>query len=445
MDMVIHDIDSNLDPLQGLIIDTANNTVASVASSTSTSKGRNLIGRAILTIFPPNDNDNWLIPETYFTDTSIVKGWVAQFEHAPTTGKLHIQAYVEFVNHKRPRFNNLSKLLQEISGTSANIRPTKRATSIARQCCINYCLKESDEDGCRVAGTKPFIWSQSQFPIAFCQKTWDERIAKTKANKKSSKEDKDEAQRLWIESKSRSTPWWSIVHESEESKALFFSCPNGKKYHESRNADIPRRIIKNIIILYGAGGTGKSTFAREWDSRADESKNERYYKRNPDDGNYWGGGITSYQHQRIIHFEEFDGKACTLSKYKEYTELNSEGPPVNIKNSGGFLNHETVIITSNHHPASWYRGVFDKDEKQWNPFHRRVTQVLFFPELKPDGSDNCPKSKEEYHFIDQTSTWKTDCKKWSSAKEHCNVHWPMNEPDQYDESTNTVYQPRFNK
>lgn len=443
MDQLLFDIDCGNDPLAGFEIDVSAAGTSVTANSVVTNN-RAKINRAVLTIFPPDQSDHWLIPETYFTDIAAVSGWCAQFEHAPTTGLLHVQAYVEFKRAKRMRFDSLRKLIEKACGKHPNIQPTKRATAIARQCSINYCLKDSDEDGTRVTGTDPFIWPKSEFPIAFCQTTWDERPKRIKDNKKNARDDKLEEQRLHIESRPKHWTYEAIVHESDESKALLFSCASGKKYHESRNADQPRRLIQNVVILYGAGGTGKSTMAREWDTHDGESKYERYYKRNPDDGVFWGGGKTAYKGQRVLHFEEFDGNFCAFSRFKDWTELGTEGPNVNVKQGGIDLNHETVVITSNHHPASWYRGLFEKDPKQFFPFQRRITKVLFFPEHRPDGTDNLPTSADEYHFIDQTSEWKSDCKKWEAAKDHAARYWPMVEPDQYDPSTSTVSAPRFN-
>mgnify|MGYP000308092694 CR=1 FL=1 len=203
-------------------------------------------------------------------------------------------------------------------------------------------------------------------------------------------------------------------------------CSFGKKYHEGRQAEIPRRKIQNVVIMYGAGGTGKTTMAQNWDSNDNEDYQERYYRRNPDDKSFWGGGRTAYKGQRIVHLEEFCGQE-QLSRIKEYCDVGKCGPSVNIKGSGADLNHETVLFTSNHHPAAWYRGVWNREAKQFHPFWRRVTSVLFFPAHRADGTLNIPDSENPAYYIDQTSDWLEFEGDYDKCVEHAMSHWPLPE------------------
>lgn len=156
--------------------------------------------------------------------------------------------------------------------------------------------------------------------MKFNQALWDDRKAKP-----TKKEDVIENQRKHIESKPKHWTWDQILHEDDFSKTLLCTCSWGKKYHEGRHAEIARRTINNVIIMYGAGGTGKTTLAHSWDVRDDEDKQERYYRRNPDDGHFWGGGRSAYKGQRIIHLEEFCGQE-QLSRLKELCDIGKEGP-----------------------------------------------------------------------------------------------------------------------
>jgi hypothetical protein len=100
---------------------------------------------------------------------------------------------------------------------------------------------------------------------------------------------------------------------------------------------------------------------------------------------------------------------------------------VNIKNGGTELNHETVIITSNHHPAAWYRKLFADDPKQWNPVARRLSQVFFFPTKREDGQDNIPDENHGPYYIDQTDTFldKEFQRNYDLALAHAEQFWPI--------------------
>lgn len=392
--------------------------------------GRNKVGRCLLTMFPPDTDAQWLMPENYFFPKTqqIVSIWVAQFEHAPTTGKLHVQAYVEFVNSHRPRFNELKSIIKRVTGSAGNIQTAKRGSSKQRACAVNYCLKPSG----RSPNTEPCIWKHNTTSVAFDEALFNNRVPKA------TKQDEKEAQLNYIESKPMHWSWDQILHETSASKLLLATCSWGPKYHAGRHASQPRRLITNVIVFYGAGGTGKTTLAHKWDTKDDEDFEQRYYKRNPDDGKFWGGGRTAYRGQRIIHLEEFCGQE-TAANFKEICDLGKSGPSVNIKNSGTDLNHDTVIITSNHHPSTWYRNHCTLDPKQWLPLVRRFTQVWFFPECRPDGSPNIPDADNPPYSIDQTEEFSSRMT-YDDACCHASIHWPSSqqpelnlpEPTNYD-------------
>lgn len=377
------------------------------------------IGRAMITVHPIDDDPKWLLPETYFTDIAdTFETWCGQFERAPTTNTLHLHLYVEFTRNRRPKFASLKAIFAPYSLVSVDLRVPKISSKNQRQCAVNYVLDALK----RAPSTESYVWAGCTKPAVFCQATADKRRPKA--------ESKDETQRKWIESKPRSWSWDQIVHESEESKILLCSCSFGPKYHSGRAAEVPVRLIQNVIIFYGAGGTGKTTLAHKWDINADEDVTERYYRRNPDDGTFWGGGQSAYRGQRILHLEEFCGNE-PLNRIKEVCDVGKAGPYVNIKNGGRALNHDTVLFTSNSHPAAWYRNKMSNDNKQWRPFARRITQVWFFPEKRPDGSDNVPDDQNPPYYIDQTTDFQDQdfVKSYEVACNHAETHWPMSDPD----------------
>jgi len=369
------------------------------------------IGMGILTIFPGSNHVSFLEPSTYLDNPEDqLEQWCGKFEICPKTDKLHAHIFFKFKPQFRKTFNQIRNLVTKVTGKGFDLQRTKGRSINAIQCAINYVLKDESKD----PNSLPYIWNGS---CAWDQATWDKRSAK--------KISEHEQQRQWIESKPKSWTWAQILHESDESKALLCKCSWGKGYHDTRMATTERRTITNVIIMFGAGGTGKTTFARNWDSKDGEDIYERYYKRNSDDGHFWGGGPSAYRGQRVVHFEEFSGSE-PISRMKEYIDVTNNGPFVNIKGSGVHLNHETVIITSNDHPASWYHKYWKSDPKQWYPFQRRVTQVWFFPETRPDGTPNRPASDGlPGSYVDMTDDWKAIDDQFDMALKHAEDHWPI--------------------
>lgn len=379
--------------------------------------GRSRIARCIMTMWLPDRDPKWLDPTTYF-ETSHIQLWCGQFEECPDTERLHCHIYVEFTNRNRKRFDQLRSLIEEKTGKCGDVKVPRKSNQNQRACAVNYCLKPDS----RFPDTEPFIWSGNKFAVGFNENLYINR------GKSSNKKTERDEQVVHIMSKPESWTWDQIVHENDASRHLLAACSWGPKFHAGRMARHARRTIKNVIVFYGAGGTGKTTLALSYDKKPDEEDNSRYYRRNPDDGKFWGGGRTAYRGQRIIHFEEFCGQE-TAGTFKEVCDLGKPGPSVNVKNGGTELNHETVIITSNHHPCGWYRHLCSNDPKQWNPIARRFTQVLFFPELRPDGTRNIPDDEHPPYYQDQTEvfldpTFQAD---YDTATNHASTWWPMTE------------------
>ncbi|AXH73196.1 MAG: putative replication-associated protein [Bacilladnaviridae sp.] len=380
---------------------------------------RQQISRAILTYFPDTVETIWLEPDTFFTDPkSLILNWVGQYEVCPSTAKLHVHIYVEFIHHARPRFEYLLQTWRH-HGLAVNIRRSQRSSAVQRQGAVNYCT----DDEKRKLETRVYLWPHCSSPSKMVYS-----IAHAKP-KTQSKDDKVEDMRVYIESKPMSWTWDKIVHETTESKKLLAVCSWGPKYHAGRHASVPRRNVSAVHLWYGAGGTGKTTNAMAYKTQETPDKDERYYRRNHDDGNFWGGGRTAYKGQQVIHYEEFAGQE-PFNRLKEICDLGKPGPAVNIKQSGIDLNHDTVIFTSNVHPAGWFNNMWNADKKQFHPFWRRVTQVSFFPAHRPDGSLNVPDSDNPPFIIDQTADWVGFNGDYDAALDHAEQHWPLKQVPQ---------------
>ncbi|AQA27298.1 replication associated protein [Avon-Heathcote estuary associated bacilladnavirus] len=366
---------------------------------------RKKIRSGLLTIHPPSSHPSWLKPETWFPQCDdILEIWCAKFEKGEDTGNLHVHIYFKLKHSNTIRFELLQKWITK-HVTGFDFKPQRSATKNSTQCVVNYVLKPETSVG------DPFIWNAS---CAFDQKTWD---ARHKGKGKKQEIIDHIMARDWTLS------WASLVHESDESRALLADCGWGKRFQEDRAAAQPRRKIKDVVILYGAAGTGKTTMAMDWDSKPDETTKARYYRRSCDE-DFWGGGATAYNGQRVIHYDEFGGQE-KFASLKEITSIGLPGPPVKVKGSGRDLNHDTVVFTSNVHPAGWYKGVWAKDPHQFKPFQRRVTKVLFFPRERPDGTENVPSDGNPAHFVDQTPEWVAFGDNLDLAIEHAESCWPL--------------------
>lgn len=394
----------------------------------SNDNGRKQIARCIITFFVEEADPKFLIPDTWF-DSSSISIWCGQFEKGGHTDKLHGHVYVEFLHEKRPRWSTLRKRIMEVTGSNGDIKTPRKASKNQRACAVNYVLKPDT----RVNDIESYIWPYNKVKVAFDDELYNAR----KSKPKKSKDDVVKEQIDHIESKPKSWTWDQILHESAESKLLLATCSWGPKYHAGRHAETPRRTIQNIIVMYGAGGTGKTTLAHKWDVKENEDHSERYYARNPDDGNFWGGGRTAYRGQRIIHYEEFSGQEA-FHKVKQVCDIGKYGPSVNIKQSGIELNHDTVIFTSNHHPAAWYRHLWGRESKQFMPFWRRVTQVWFFPEKRQDGSLNIPDENNPPYFIDQTDEWFNMKGDYDICLQHASEHWEVPDSGPVSDTFNTT-------
>lgn len=380
--------------------------------TTNSGQKNTRLSRFIATFFPADSDPIWLEPSTYLpNDLHKIQVWCGQFEICPTTQQLHAHIYIEFSRNARLRFNVVREKFSQYH-QNVNIKVPRICSKNQRQGAVNYCLKPEK----RAPDTECYI-HPTEVSVAY-----DPSFSPPGKHDKKDKE--DEAKRLWIESKPRFWTWDQIVHENDESKKLLYSCSWGEKYHKGRHAADKRRTIQNVIILYGAGGTGKTTMAQSWSSRDDEFDDERYYRRNPDDGAFWGGGRTCYKGQRLIHYEEFTGQEA-FSRLKEVCDIGKQGPAVNVKNGGAVLNHETVVFTSNVHPSGWFHKLWANDPKQFHPFWRRITKVLFFPSHRLDGSLAIPDENNPPYFIDQTNDWNEFQGSYDQALKHAEMHWPL--------------------
>lgn len=124
---------------------------------------------------------------------------------------------------------------------------------------------------------------------------------------------------------------------------------------------------RQVILCYGAPGTGKSVYARSVDPTGE-------YAVFPVTKDMWFNGVTG---ARVVVLDDFTG-AFKLSLYLQVMDRFPQKVPI----KGGFewWNPEVVIITTNIHPMDWWK--WEGRECQREAVGRRFTKLLFFSNLE---------------------------------------------------------------
>lgn len=185
--------------------------------------------------------------------------------------------------------------------------------------------------------------------------------------------------------------------DREEDKILLATMPGNIKsnhaawlHNERTKNAVP---IKNVIILYGAAGTGKTEWIRRnlstFDLDPELHTKSIYYHSAP------CGKWTNVGDEPIYVLDEFAGKRMELDFLLQMSDVGKPAPTMQAKGSLRKPIYHTLVITSNYHPASWYRRAFTNNPARWTALARRVTKCLYFPELRPDGTRNAYHENSE--------------------------------------------------
>ena len=237
------------------------------------------------------------------------------------SGTVHLQGYIETNGGVR-----MSKMKRMLERGHWEQRLGSRAQA------LTYCSKEDS----RVRG--PYLIGLSQEELtSFLNKTpksTDLNLIKDKIKNGASELDVADAH----------FGSWVRYYKAFER----YRCLNTKK----------RTTIDKVIIIVGPTGTGKSRFCMEQYPNA-------YWKQR---SNWWCG----YSGESTIIIDEFYGWLpfdVLLRLCDRY--------PLLLETKGGQCQcvATTIVITSNHHPGTWYKNSYVES------LYRRFTNIIYMPSL----------------------------------------------------------------
>lgn len=276
------------------------------------------LGRAWCFTLNNPDEDEVLIPQSW--DPSDYRYLVYQLEEGENKTK-HLQGYVSL--NKPMRFGTFKKWFP---GEKAHIEAAKGSAKQNQK----YCTKEEG----RIAGP----WEFGKIP---------------EPGKRSD----------LLATKELLDAGGTMQELSQEFYAQFVRYHRSFKEYKLINTE-GRNEAKEIYVLWGSTGTGKSRFC--WDNYPGA-----YWKtKNSGKQQFWDG----YTGQEVIIVDEFYGW-LSFDFMLRFTDRY----PVNLDIKHGTIpcTAKTIVFTSNKHPEEWYpNSKYGWDDS--NPLRRRITEVRRF-------------------------------------------------------------------
>lgn len=249
---------------------------------------------------------------------------ICQVEKAPSTGKYHIQGFISL--SKRTPLTMLKRLFSKTAHWEV-ARGTPKENK-------EYCTKsESHING---------PWEFGELPGGKGTRSDLKGIFKMVSEKKDN---------------------LAILKATEGKSSRFEKQINYIRF-TLNEADSDRQATGvKVIVLYGPTGVGKTYSAVNTFGKSDYHLQECPSHK---DTKMWFDG---YQGQKTLILDDFSGDFCNyryllrvLDKYKLKVE---------VKGGHAWAVWDTVIITTNVHPANWFTGV------DLAPLKRRITEIRF--------------------------------------------------------------------
>ncbi len=149
----------------------------------------------------------------------------------------------------------------------------------------------------------------------------------------------------------------------------------------------------NIMLLYGATGTGKTraVYSRWKDS-------EEFWRMPINNGTPW---FDDYDMHKKVLMDDFAGRSSKMSLVMLLQLLDRYPVRVPVKGAHTWWMPTKIVITSNIHPRDWYN--WEKREEQYRALKRRITQTIEFFEQDPDLS---PSSNAQPRIVEDEFWWR---------------------------------------
>lgn len=270
--------------------------------------------------------DLWFAPSS-----DQIKSCVFQIEKAPTTGKLHCQGFIQFLNPKA------MATVKNIIGNEPHLEPVRGTVAEAAA----YCRKPES----RVCG--PYL------------------IGEEPSGGQGKRSDLETLRDLVKERK----PALDII-EQDAKFARYEKQINFMRFAYMEAASDRQSTGVDVKVFYGATGLGKTFAAINF-----VCHNKDYYvceAPSQAGGKIWFQG---YEGQKTLIIDDFAGSFCTVDYLKRLLDCYK----LKVEFKGGFVwaNWTTVVITSNYHPANWYDNV-GLHVVNVDPLRRRLKSIYEF-------------------------------------------------------------------
>lgn len=267
-------------------------------------------------------------PEDLKTEHEYIRYMVYQTEICPTSGREHLQGYVEL--NRREGIRWMKRNIAE-RGHFAKRMGTRQE---ARE----YCMKERT----RKEGT-----------------TYTE-IGRWQDGGQGARTDLHRVCEMVQEGK-------TMAEVAEAQPATYVRMNRG--LNALRSVVMARRSRQfrnvNVIVLYGEAGTGKTR-------KAVELGGEDYYLLGNDAERVWWDG---YDYEKTLILDDFYGWINHAFLLRLLDGYQCRLP---IKGAHVYAMWSTVIITSNQHPREWYRNMYNQRNISWEQdgaLRRRITRI----------------------------------------------------------------------
>lgn len=261
------------------------------------------------------------------------------FETAET-GTPHLQGYVEFKHH-----HNIREAQFELNVPYHTHFEVRRGT---RYQASEYCKKEGNFEEYGVTPVQTYV---------------EKRAAK-----------RTEGDRKWesITASIRRNPFCPLT-DLEDREFVASKLKYLEKLQAQCIADRSTK-LRNVscTVYWGPTGTGKSYRAYKY-AEEHEPDNVPFIISFNSDRDEWFDG---YLGQHIIVIDEFDPHRVNKNFFKRL--LDRYPLRLAVKGSFSYANWDTVIITSNYDPVTWYQN---EDPLNFEAIQRRLTSVVKLTEV----------------------------------------------------------------